>query len=65
MMRGFGGENRAAHFGPGQAHRRADLVLLLGLQFAELLRTEQFGHLRGVITTLAAVPSSWRSRSAR
>ncbi len=46
-QRGFGGENLAAHFGPGEAGGGADFVLLLGLQIAELRGTKQFGQLIG------------------
>ena len=36
----FGGQDLPAHLGPGQARGRADLVLLVRLQIAELLRAK-------------------------
>src|SRR5579884_3496097 len=41
-------ENLPAHFGPCQAHRRADFVLLFRLQVAEFRHTEKFGNVLGV-----------------
>ena len=40
----FGGENAAAHLGPGQAGDQADFVLLVRLRIAELRHAEKFAR---------------------